>query len=583
VTLSVAKQLAGRWRHFGLGALFIVATNAAANTIPWLMKLVVHAIEDGDAGDRIATLCTAIIAVAAVGAGVRVLSRILIFNGARYIEYDIRNGVFAHLLTMPPEYYQEQETGDLMSRVTNDVGYLRLMYGPGVLNVINTICAFSMALPLLIILDPWLTLWTLLPVPIMLTISRGAAGRIYRRQRGVQDQLASLTSRLHQNLSGIAVVKSHGLEGRENGKFDGMNEEYTRRSLSLVIARGLFMPLVGSIAGFGFLVLLFAGGKAVATGRISLGDLVAFMGYLGLLTWPTLALGWVITSWQRGLAAMARISEVVTVAPSIADPAPERATRLAEPRGALDIEGLTIAYGDGEPALTDVSASVAPGGSLGIVGRTGSGKTTLVHCLPRLLDIPEGTVRLDGVDITRLPLADLRSSIAFVPQDSFLFSTTLRANVAFAVAGEPEDEIREAMQIAGLAPDIAAFPDGLGTVVGERGITLSGGQRQRTAIARALLADRPVLVLDDALSSVDAETERTILDGLRKVAKGRTTVIVSHRLSAVAWCDIILALDAGRVSERGTHEELLEAGGWYADMWALQQANAPIGPRPVRP
>jgi len=572
--VSLSGLLRSRLRSFLWGALFLVLTNLAANAIPWTMKRAVDATGEADL-DVVLSSALLLVGLAVVGALVRVLSRVLTFNGARLIENDLRNRMFSHLTALPPSWYRGQATGDLMSRVTNDVTYVRMLFGPGILNIVNTVFAYSMALPLLLLIDVRLTLYTLIPAPIMLALSRNVARGIQTRQRAVQERLAELSARLQESLAGIGVVKAFALSEREQARFDELNEGYLRDSLRLVLVRGLFMPLVGSISGVGMLIVLFAGGRAVASGRISLGDLVAFMGYLGLLTWPTMALGWVISSWQRGIAAIDRLRDVLEVEPSIADP-PDP-TPLPDPRGALEVRDLVVELGGERPVLDHVSLAVPAGGSLGIVGRTGSGKSSLVQALTRLVEVPPGSVFLDDIDVTRLRLADLRGAFSLVPQDSFLFSTTLRDNVCFGVTASDatidDDRVRAAAHGAGLERDLASFPEGFGTLVGERGVTLSGGQRQRTAIARALLVERPVLVLDDALSSVDAETEQSVLAGLRRRAVGRTTLIVSHRLSGVAWCDRIVVLERGRVSEEGSHEDLVAGGGWYERTWALQQVQ----------
>ncbi len=537
------------------------------------MKRIVDDIEAGTA-DGVPRLALLLACVAIAGALVRVLSRINLFNTARDIEYELRNELFAHLLRLPPSFYRDATTGDLMSRVTNDVSYVRLLYGPGMLNMVNTACAYAMALPLIVVIDARLALYCVLPVPAMLWLSRGMARRIQTRQRALQDEMSRLSARLHESLSGIAVVKAYAMEEREGAAFDVRNDEYLARGLDLAAIRSTFMPVVGGIAGSGALIVLMAGGHAVASDRMSLGDLVAFLGYLAMLTWPTLALGWVISSWQRGLAALERIDEVLAVDPTIAEP--DTPATLDQPKGAFEVRGLTLDYG-GATVLRDVSLSMRAGGSLGVVGRTGSGKSTLVRALCRLTELPPGTVFLDGVDVCDLPLDTLRGAIALVPQDSFLFSTSLLRNIAFT-EGDPERPevaavVREVSTAAALHGDIERFPQGYATLVGERGITLSGGQKQRTAIARALFADRPALILDDACSSVDSETERAILDGVRAAASDRSLVVVSHRMTAVSECDEIIVIEAGRVVARGTHDELVAQGGWYADMWRVQQAE----------
>lgn len=571
-TMILARLKPHRVR-FGTGVLFLLGTNVASNAAPWIMKRIVDGMEAGAVGD-VPALALLLAGIAVAGAVVRVLSRIQLFNTARDIEYELRNELFAHLVRLPPSYYRDATTGDLMSRVTNDVSYVRLLYGPGILNMVNTACAYAMALPLLIIIDGRLTLYCVIPIPLMLFLSRGMARRIQSRQRALQDEMSRLSARLHESLSGIAVVKAYAMEEREAAGFSERNDEYLERGIELAAIRSTFMPMVGGIAGSGALIVLLAGGHAVASGRMSLGDLVAFLGYLAMLTWPTLALGWVISSWQRGLAALSRIDEVLAVQPTIADP--EDPVALPDAKGALEVRSLSVAY-DETPVLRDVSLKLSAGGSLGIVGRTGSGKSTLIKALCRLTEVPAGTVFLDGVDVCDLALNDLRGAIALVPQESFLFSTSLLRNIAFTHA-DPEaagvsDEVEAVAEAAALHGDIDRFPAGYETLVGERGITLSGGQKQRAAIARALFADRPLLILDDACSSVDSETERAILHGVRAAARDRSLVVVSHRMTAVSECDEIVVLAAGRVAARGTHDELVEAGGWYADMWRVQQAE----------
>jgi ATP-binding cassette subfamily B multidrug efflux pump len=562
------------------GCLCLAATNAFSMAIPWLVKssidalrtlpgAVAHGIVVRDAG--------LIIGFAIAQALIRTWSRILIFNAGRNIEYRLRHDLYGHLTRMEPAFYRRHPTGDVMSRLTNDLGAVRMLFGPGLLNLFNTAFVYATSLWLLLRLSPQLTLWALIPYPIVLVGARLASRRMYRASRALADQLGTMSAAIQEDLAGIAVIKHYTLEPTREAGFRKLNDEYLARSLALVRARGTLMPLFAMLGGVGTLIVLWAGGREVIAGRLSVGSLVAFNGYLVLLSWPTFALGWIIGIWQRGIAAWARVRELLDAKPAIADPADVSAAEPATPGApAVEVNELTVAV-DGRKLLDGVSFALPAGATLAVVGRTGAGKTTLVDALVRLQEVAPGAVRIGGRDITRMPLAQLRGLCGYAPQDAFLFSATVAENVAFGIRdaevdGAVPERVRRAAEAAGLAPDIAVLPDGYDTLVGERGITLSGGQRQRVALARALAASPQLLILDDSLSSVDAQTEREILTRLRPILAGRTSILISHRVAAVKDADQILVLDAGRVAERGTHATLLAQGGLYASLYREQLA-----------
>jgi ATP-binding cassette subfamily B protein len=419
-------------------------------------------------------------------------------------------------------------------------------------------------------IDVELTLFALIPYPVVMLVARAFVSRIFKLARAVQDQTGELTASLQDDLAGIQVVKTYTLEEARGRRFGGLARGYLEKSMALVTARGLFMPLFGALGSIGVVIALWVGGRKVAAGELTLGALVAFQAYLILLAWPALAIGWIMTMLQRGMAAYGRISRVLDEVPTIQDGAgPPLAPE--EARGALELRGLTIRH-EGRAVLEDVSLQVAPGSRVAIVGPVGGGKSTLVDAIPRLVEVPAGAVFVDGRDVTTLPLASLRSLVGYAPQEAVLFSATIRENIAFGGPGDPA----VAAERAGLARDLAAFPEGLETRVGERGVTLSGGQRQRVALARALAADPRILLLDDSLSSVDTQTEKEILAGLEAASRGRTTILISHRLSAVSTCDHIFVIDDGRLVDHGTHAELLARPGPYADLYREQLADQAI-------
>jgi ATP-binding cassette, subfamily B, multidrug efflux pump len=576
--VSIRGRVRPELGGIALGAICLAATNALALSIPWLIKGAIDALRTvGRAGGAqgLVTRNAGLIAVCALAqALIRTWSRILIFNAGRNIEYRLRGDVFRHLLRQDAGFFRAHPTGDVMSRLTNDLSAVRMLFGPGLLNLFNTALVYLTTLWLLVHLSPRLTLWALLPYPALLAGARLFSRQMYRASRAIAEQLGTMSTSIQEDLSGIAVIKHYTLEPEREAQFRRLNDEYLARSLALVRSRGTLTPLFAMLGGAGTLIVLWAGGREVIAGRLSVGGLVAFNAYLVLLSWPTIALGWIIGIWQRGLAAWIRVRELLSTAPRIADPPGAAGAAVALGAPSIEVRDLSVVV-DGRRLLDGVSFSLPAGATLAIVGPTGAGKTTLVDAIVRLQEVAPGTVVVGGHDATRIPLATLRGRVGYAPQDAFLFSATVAENIGFGIRDPGPDapeRIRQAAEAAGLAPDIASLPDGYDTMVGERGITLSGGQRQRVALARALAAAPQILILDDSLSSVDAQTEREILTRLRPILAGRTSILISHRVAAVKDADQILVLDGGRVAEIGTHGALLEKGGVYASLYREQLA-----------
>jgi ATP-binding cassette subfamily B multidrug efflux pump len=578
---SIARRMRPEIAGILGGCLCLVATNALALEIPWLIKHAIDVLRAGAAGARAAAAVHAAIArdaalIAGLAAGqavIRTWSRILLFNAGRNIEYRLRGDLFRHLLALDPGFYRRHPTGDVMSRLTNDLSAVRMLFGPGLLNLINTALVYVTTVWLLIHLSPRLTLWALLPYPLLLAGARLSSRRMYHWSRAIQEQLGAMSASVQEDLAGIAVIKHYTLEPVRDAKFRGLNDGYLDRAVALVRVRGTLSPLFAVLGGLGTLIVLWGGGREVIAGRMTVGGLVAFNAYLVLLSWPTIALGWIIGIWQRGIAGWGRVRELLDTAPRIAD-GPGPSVPLEAP--SLEVRDLTVEV-DGRRLLDRVSFSLPAGATLAIVGPTGAGKTTLVDALVRMQEVAPGQVFVGGRDVTELPLRALRALFGYAPQDAFLFSATVAENIAFGWAGPvPRARVEAAAEAAGLLPDLAVLPEGYDTLVGERGLTLSGGQRQRVALARALAADPRILILDDSLSSVDAQTERDILTRLRPILGGRTSILISHRLAAVRDADLVLVLDRGRLAESGTHAGLMAAGGLYATLYRTEQAAAAL-------
>ncbi len=561
-------ELARHRRGLLLGLLCLLATTAFSMANPWVLR---HAIDDltlAVTRQKLWTYAGLILGLVSVEGCFRYLMRMILIGISREIEYELRNRVLEHLTRQPPAYYQRNRVGELMSRASNDMAAVRQVLGPGIMYTANTVASFAGAVALMIAISPRLTLLALLPLLLVSALVRHYGRRIQQQFEVVQAQLAEMNALVQENLAGARVVRAYAQEAHEQARFEAANEEYVSRNRRLIGTTGILWPGIQFLMGLGSLIVLWLGGRMVVAGSISLGEFVAFGAYLAMLNWPMIALGWVVNLYERGEASMGRIDAILDAVPEIADAG---AHPLPELRGEVELRGLSFAYGEGPTVLHDVSLRVAAGSTVAIVGPTGSGKTTLVSLLPRLWDPPPGTLFVDGHDIRTIPLEVLRGAVGFVPQESFLFSDTVLANVGFGV-GEGELVARAgwAAEVAQLAKDVRDFPEGFLTPVGERGVTLSGGQKQRAALARALATDPRILVLDDALSAVDTETEEQILEGLREVRRTRTTFLVSHRVSTVKDADLIVALRDGRVVESGTHDELLARGGFYAELHRRQ-------------
>ncbi len=558
------------------GLSLVVVSTALDSAVPWFLRLAVDALRAGVPQSYVWIQAGNIVAVAIVAAFLRYAMREILNGVSRHIEFDLREDLFRRLLALDASWFAHNRTGDIMARLTNDLGAVRMAAGPAVMYLMNTIAGAVFALAFMLRIDPMLTLLALLPMVALPILTTWLGGAIHRRFDAVQEHFSTLTTHAQENLTGTRIVRAYRQESAEIERFAKLSREYMARNMSLARLHGTMHPLFGLLAGIAGAVVLGVGGMLVLRGRISVGAFVAFGLYLSLLTWPLIALGWVINLFQRGSASMARLAEILDSQPSILEQAPENAARLAPSRGGRSIEFRNVGFHYPAPpgreprwVLRGVSFLVPAGGTLGVTGATGSGKTALMDLIPRLHDPQEGEILIDGVPLRSLPLQELRREIGFVPQESLLFSDTIGANLAYGT-GDPES-VEWAAQTAQLATTIDSFPGKYETMLGERGINLSGGQKQRAAIARALARRPAIVLLDDALSAVDTHTEAEILGALRGALTGRTAVIASHRASAIRDAGWIIVLDDGRVVEQGRHGDLMMAEGRYWSLLRRQQ------------
>jgi ATP-binding cassette subfamily B protein len=556
-------------RGFFVGTLCVFLNNGIWILFPQVIRKAVDDLHLGVTREKLLTYAWLLVAVVCVKGIFQFLTRWVVIGISRDIEFDLRNDLFQHLEGLSYSYYQRTRTGDIMARATNDLNAVRMLLGPAIMYSANTMVFTVGALAFMLAISPRLTLYAFLPLPIVSIVVQYFGRQIHERFERIQAMFSDISARAQENFSGARVVRAYVQEQPEIDAFENANKEYISRSLKLVRLMGMLWPTLEIMLGLAVVLVLWLGGREVLLGRISVGDFVAFNTYMVQLTWPVIALGWVINIFQRGTASMGRINEILIEQPEIRDTDIAPSAEPRSIRGEIEFRGLNFAY-NGTPVLHDISLRIPEGTSLAIVGPTGSGKTTLVSLIPRIYDAVPGTVLIDGRPIREFPLDTLRRSIGFVPQETFLFSDTVRENIAFGKDGVTDEEIHAAAEGANIAGDIENFPEQYETVVGERGITLSGGQKQRTAIARAIIRNPRILILDDALSSVDTHTEDKILNHLREIMEGRTTIFISHRVSTVRNADRIAVLHGGRIVELGSHDELIARNGYYTDLYNKQ-------------
>jgi ATP-binding cassette, subfamily B, multidrug efflux pump len=559
------------WRYrrgFVLGFASLTMKDVLGAALPLAMRAAIDRLTRGGELRMVAAFCGLMILISAFKGLFQYWMRVTLIGISRDVEYDLRNDLFARLVTLDAEFYGRMRTGDILARATNDMNAVRMMLGPGVMYWCETSITLVLSIAVMLTVDWRLTLVALAPAPLITIAVMHFGRQIHGRFGVIQKMFADISSRVQENLTGVRVVRAYVQEQPELALFERVNRDYIDQNLRLAKISALFNALLTALIGISFLLVLWMGGWQLAEHRITLGSFVMFYTYMGMLVWPMIAMGWVANLMQRGRASLTRIMEWIDERPKIAVPA--NARELPGPvRGEIELRGVTVRYGD-RAALEGVNLRVAAGQTVAIVGHTGSGKSTLAHLIPRLIDPSQGDVRLDGADLREFSPEDVRRAIGYVPQETFLFSATLAENIAFGVKDASEAELLRAAAIAGLGPDIEGFPDGLWTMVGERGITLSGGQKQRSAIARAILRNPPILILDDALASVDTATEERILTELASVMQGRTTILISHRVSTIRNADRIFVLEHGQVVAEGSHVELLARGGYYADLYQKQ-------------
>jgi ATP-binding cassette subfamily B multidrug efflux pump len=572
----LAPYLRRYWKSLAWGGVSTILYNVIKVLIPLVIGHAVDDMKQSLTQEKIFRNALILLLIAALSAIFLYITRQVIIGASREIEFDLRNDIFANLERQSPNYYHTHRTGDIMARTTNDLNAVRMLLGPAIMYSANTIVFTAAALPFMYRISPKLTFFAFVPLPMASILVQYFGARIHRRFERIQAMFSDISAKAQENFSGARLIRAFAQEEAEIASFETANLEYIKRSLYLVRLMAMLWPTLEFVLGLSLMITLLVGGHEVVSHRISVGQFTAFNVYMVQLTWPMIAVGWVVNLFQRGTASVVRIDELLKQQPDIADNdvTPTQLQRFEDAEqitGDIEFRNLTFSYPSAPPVLRDINLRIPSGSSLAVVGPTGSGKSTLVNLIPRLLDATPGMVLIDGESIRHYPLAQLRSSIGFVPQETFLFSETIRQNIAFGKPDASPEQVEEAATIAHISTEILEFPKGFDTEVGERGLTLSGGQKQRTAIARAVIRDPKVLILDDALASVDTYTEERILSGLKQVMEGRTTIFISHRISTARNADQIAVLVAGRVAELGTHDELLARNGYYTDLFEKQR------------
>ncbi len=553
-----------------LGFLALMVVDTLQLFIPRVIKLAVDSLRMGEATPNLLLLYGAYVTlIAVVIAVLRYVWRYLLLGFSRLMETDLRNRMVSHLLTLDRAFYQRRTPGEIMALTTNDLSSVQLAAGMGLVALVDALFMGFAAIAFMAYISPTLTLIAIAPMPVLALLTRFLSSRLHRRFRKVQEQFSLMTEFVRSTLSSIRLIKAYNQETAQVSRFDNLGETYVQDNLKLASIQGTLFPISGFIGNLSMLLVLFYGGRMTISGTITVGDFVAFIAYLFLMTWPMMALGWVTNLFQRGMTSLARIQGLLQEKPILE--APQEAVRMGPLKGSIRLEGLSFTFPrQKEPALKDLHLDIRPGTFLGVVGRTGSGKTTLCHLLARLYPVEDGMLFFDGMDVNRLSLSAVREAIAYVPQEVILFSDTIAHNIAMGKGDACPEEIEAVARAASIHDEILAMKDGYDTRIGERGVKLSGGQRQRIAIARALLLKRPIIIIDDGLSAVDMETEHAIILSIAGYLAGRTCIVVSHRVAPLADADEIMVLEEGRIVERGSHEHLLKRGGFYANIYRQQ-------------